>query len=174
MDWEHEARHSVAFGRTTVGYDRLVRPDGERTREAWVDRPDAACVVALAGDDVVFVKEYRPRLREPVVTCPTGRVERGESFREAGARELREEAGYVAGDTRLLEAYYPTSWLRKRRGVVLATGCEAAEPDREADEFMDVIRVPRERAVERARTGTVTGWTLPALLLAEREGVLRE
>ncbi len=175
-----------------MGYDRLRRPDGESDGSAWADPRDAVVVVAVrenddestdaTGDDataatadreVVLIEEYRPKLRETVVTCPVGRLEDGESFEAGAARELREEAGFDPGTTRLLDVHYPVSWLRKRRGVVFATDLTPVEPDRDDGEFTDPRTVPADEAISRARTtGPTTGWTLAPLLLADHEGLL--
>ncbi len=171
-NWRLSASSSIGHGRVTVGVDRLVRPDGRTVRHAWLEIPETVAVVAVDGDEVIFIKEYRPRLRETVLSCPTGGVEGGESFVEAGARELREETGYVAGDVRLVESYYPVSWLRRRRGVVVATDLAPGPQNVEDDEFIEVRRVPVEDALAVARDGPITGWTLPALLLARESGRL--
>lgn len=171
--WERLWSRSLAVGGTTVGYDRLRRPDGERTGYGWIGDRGSAAVVARDGDRVVLIEEYRPRLGETVLSCPVGSVEAGESFREAGRRELREETGFAAGRVEVLAEHYPVAWLRKPRGVVFADDLSAGEQHLDDDEFVDVRTVPVEEAVETARgCEPATGWTLLPLLLARETGHL--
>ncbi|UPW02208.1 NUDIX hydrolase [Halorussus gelatinilyticus] len=191
MNWSREASLTVPTPWGDVGYDRLRRPDGRTEGAAWADPRDAVVVVAVreganggtadgesndgeaADRGVVLIEEYRPKLRETVVTCPVGRLEDGESFEAGAARELREETGFDPATTRLLDVHYPVSWLRKRRGIVFATDLTPTAPDRDDGEFTDPRTVPADEAVSRARTtGPATGWTLGPLLLADHEGLL--
>lgn len=171
--WRREQTRSVAFRGVTVGYDRMVRPDGRTRWYPWLDVPDSVTVVAVTDKaEVVFVEEYRPFLGERVLSCPVGGVESGESFAEAGARELREETGYRAGRAVTLGTHYSVSWLRRRRGVVFAEGLTRERQDLERGEFVDVRLVPAEEALDVARENPATEWTLSALLLTREEGLL--
>lgn len=162
-----EERANDAEGR---GDDAETRSDGESSEASRDNTGDAT---DAADREVVLIEEYRPKLRETVVTCPVGRLEDGESFEAGAARELREEAGFDPGTTELLDVHYPVSWLRKRRGVVFATDLTPVETDRDDGEFTDPRTVPADEAISRARTtGPTTGWTLAPLLLADHEGLL--
>lgn len=58
--------------------------------------PDGVIIYSLYGkekDKVVLVRQYRYAIGSYIYEFPAGLVETGESYREAGVRELKEETG---------------------------------------------------------------------------------
>ena len=168
-----ESRTEYETGWYDGGYDAVEQPDGSTKRYYWAALPPAVVIVAVDGSDLVFVEQYRPPIRERHLELPAGIVEDGESFVEAGARELREEAGLDPAETRLLEEFWvATGVLRHRRGIVYATDCERVDADLDSNEFLTVRRVPVEEAVAVARRQPTNDATVEGVLLARAEGLL--
>ncbi|MFB6192051.1 MAG: NUDIX hydrolase [Haloarculaceae archaeon] len=168
-----ESRAEYETGWYTGGYDRVRQPDGTEKRYYWAELPPAAVVVPLAGDRLVMVEQYRPAIRERCLELPAGIVEDGESFTEAGARELREETGFDPAGTSLLETFYcATGVLRHRRGIVFAEGLEPVERRLDGNEFLEVTTVPVDEALDRARAAPANDATIEGILLARAEGLL--
>jgi ADP-ribose pyrophosphatase len=155
------------------GYDEVVQPDGSSKRYYWAELPDAAVVVAILEGEVLMVEQFRPTIREHCLELPAGIVEPGESFAEAGGRELREETGYEADDCTLLETLNcSTGVLRHRRGIVWAEGLERSRRKLDGNEFLAVTSVPVEEALETVREPPTNDATLEGILLAREEGLL--
>jgi len=155
------------------GYDRVRQPDGTEKEYYWAALPPAVVVVAVAGDELVMVEQYRPAVREHHLELPAGIVEDGESFTTAGARELREEAGFDPAGVSLLEDFWvATGVLRHRRGIVFAEGLEPVGVDRDTNEFLSVTTVPVADALEVARRQPANDATIEGVLLAQAEGLL--
>ena len=161
----------------TGGYDLVEQPDGSEKDYYWADLPAAAVVVALAdgpdGKHLVMVDQYRPTIREQCLELPAGIVEDGESYTEAGARELREETGFEAAGVSLLEEFWcSTGVLRHRRGIVFAEGLEPVDADLDDNEFLTVTTVPVDDALDVARRRPANDATIEGVLLAKAEGLL--
>ena len=157
----------------TGGYDLVEQPDGATKRYYWAELPTAVVIVARDDDQLVFVEQYRPTIRDTQLELPAGIVEDGESFSAAGARELREETGFVAETVTLLEDFWVcTGLLRHRRGIVFATDLTPTEQALGESEFLTPRTVPVEQAVDTVRGGQTNDATLEGVLLAEQEGLL--
>jgi ADP-ribose pyrophosphatase len=185
----------------TGGYDLVELPDGSEKRYFWAELPAAVGVVAVVvdppwrgrpgaggvaaspprssagaeptGRSVVMVEQFRPTIRELCHELPAGIVEEGESFAEAGARELEEEVGIAPGSVELLEAFWcATGLLRHERGIVWAEDFAPGERKLDGSEFLDVRTVPLEEAMAVATGEAANDATIEGLLLADREGLL--
>ena len=186
-DWRVvESATEYETGWYAGGYDLVELPDGRRKRYYWAELPPAVVVVATVDDPsslglppvdadraVVMVEQFRPTIRELCYELPAGVVEDGESYAEAGARELEEEVGIVADSVALLEDFWcATGVLRHERGLVWADGFTDGERELDGNEFLDVRTVPVGEAMDVARSDAANDATIEGLLLAEREGLL--
>ena len=152
----------------TGGYDRVRQPDGSEKDYYWAELPDAVVVVARTGDELVFVDQYRPTIRQQCLELPAGIVEDGESYTTAGARELREETGFDPSGVSLLESFdCATGVLRHRRGIVFAEGLTPTEQDLDDNEFLSVTTVPIDDALDVARREPANDATIEGVLLAQ-------
>ncbi len=168
----------------TGGYDLVELPDGRSKRYYWAELPPAVVVVAVVDDpeafglpgekrSVVMVEQFRPTIRELCYELPAGIVEGGEGYEAAGGRELEEEVGLVADSVELLESFWcSTGVLRHPRGIVWADGFTRGERELDGNEFLDVVTVPVEEALDVARTGPANDATIEGLLLARESGKL--
>lgn len=155
------------------GYDLVEQPDGSTKRYFWASLPPAVVVVARRDDELVFVEQYRPTIRQHHVELPAGIVESAEDYVEAAQRELKEETGYEANELSLMqEVQVATGVLDHRRGYVWADDLEDGEPALEGNEFLRTRHVPIESALEVTRERPANDASVMGLLLADLEGHL--
>lgn len=156
-----------------AGFDHVQQPNETTKKYYWADLNPSVSVVAHLEGELVMVRQYRPVIEEYCLEVPTGMVEEGESPEEAAVRELAEETGYRPGSTELLTTTHVANGvLRHQRSVVYATDLEPGEQSLDENEFLEVLEMPVEDALEAAREPPVVGGTLNALLVAQSDGIL--
>ena len=157
----------------TGGYDLVEQPDGTTKRYYWAELATAVVVVARADDEVLFVEQYRPTIRQTQLELPAGVVESGESYTGAAERELREETGFAADSLAVAqEVWVATGLLRHKRVYVHAEGLEPAEMELDDNEFLTPRAVPVDEALELIRSQQTNDATLQGLSLAWLDGLL--
>lgn len=84
----------------TVREDSIERSDGYRGIYGVVDKPDFVVVIALDGDDVYLVEQFRYPVKGRHLEFPQGAKEGAETFDAltVAKAELREECGLLAAD----------------------------------------------------------------------------
>jgi ADP-ribose pyrophosphatase len=94
-----------------VGFriDEVRLPDGKTATREYLFHPGAVAVVALLGDRVLMVRQYRYPVGELTWEIPAGKLDPGENPRACIKRELEEETGYRAGRVWKLLSYWPTA-----------------------------------------------------------------
>ncbi len=134
----------------TVKKDTAELENGEIVNRELVVHPGGVCVVPInENGEVLMVKQFRYPFKEALVEIPAGKLEVGEDHREAGLRELREETGAVCEKFEYLGVCYPSvAYLTEKIHMYLATGLTFENQDLDDDEFLDVIKIKLEDAVE--------------------------
>lgn len=139
----------------TVKKDSAELENGEVVNRELVVHPGGVCVVPInEKGEVLMVKQFRYPFQTVLTEIPAGKLEFGEDHREAGLRELREETGAVCEKFEYLGVCYPSvAYLTEKIHMYLATGLAFEKQDLDEDEFLDVVKIPLEKAVEMVMSG---------------------
>ena len=106
-----------------------------------------------------------------MLEIPAGKLDYADEDRlEAAQRELREETGLSAREwTRLSDIVPSPGYLTERITLYLARGLSQGETEPDADEFLNIERLPLKELVERVMRGEIEdAKTQAALLMAAR------
>jgi ADP-ribose pyrophosphatase len=124
----------------------LETPDGDIGKRTVIRIGGAVSVVPVVDDDVVLIRQYRTPVDKPLLELPAGKLDiPGEDPRAAAARELEEEAGFVAERLEQVADFFTSpGFLDERMTVYIATGLEpvAAQPMGPEEVAAEVVRVP--------------------------------
>lgn len=80
----------------TVRRDEIELANGRKSFREVVEHSGGVVIVALKGDSILFVKQFRYPIKEVITELPAGKLEKGEDPDAACERELEEETGYRA------------------------------------------------------------------------------
>lgn len=135
--------------------DDALLPNGNIAKREIVEHNGGVMVAPLDDDgNLYFVKQFRYPYMEIVTELPAGKLEKGEDPFEAGKRELKEETGAVANKYVSLGQLYPTpGYCGEIIHMYLATELSFGEQDPDDDEFLEVYKIPLEKAVEMVLSG---------------------
>ena len=130
----------------------LQSPAGSVAPRSVVRIGGAVAIVALDGDEVVLIKQYRTALDRAIVELPAGKLDiPGEDPQAAAARELVEEVGYEADHWEQI-AHYHTSPGYSDEFVIIylardltPVGAQRIGPEEEAAE---VVRIRMKDVAE--------------------------
>ena len=131
-----------------------------------MERGGAVVVPVLDDGRIVMERQYRHTIRKWGYELPGGLIERGETPREAAARELKEETGYTAKRLKFLFADYLFPGIGNHyQHVFLATGLAGGRRNLEDSEDIDVVIMTLDRALRLVDENMVEDATARGTLL---------
>jgi ADP-ribose pyrophosphatase len=119
-----------------VRRDFVREPGGVRASREVITHPGSVVVMPVTeGRRIVMIRQYRHAARQYLWELVAGRIDEGETVKEAGARELLEETGYRAKRlTEFLDVFPSPGFLEERMHLLLAEGLTAGKAEPEEDE----------------------------------------
>lgn len=150
------------------GLEEVTLPNGVTVTLEVLRHPGAAAVVPLHDDGTVtLIRQYRHAAGGMIYEIPAGKLEPGEAPEFCAARELEEEAGVQAGRLQPLLALRTTpGFTDEVIHLYLAEDLRPVPQALEADEVIEVLRIPLSEAISWIEEGRITdGKTVSALFL---------
>lgn len=124
----------------------LETPSGDIGKRTVGRIGHAVAVVAVDGDDVVLIRQYRTPLDRALLELPAGKLDiPGEDPQEAAKRELAEEVGFVAGSIRRVVGFHTSpGFLDEYLTIYIATDLTpvAAQPMGPEEVAAEIVRIP--------------------------------
>ena len=154
--------------------DTVRFPDGSSGTLEMIRHPGASAVVPFLDDAgaadprIVLIRQFRHAADGEVWEVPAGRLDPGEAPERCAARELEEETGLTAGRFEpLLTIYTTPGFTDERIHLFAAHHLHEGRHRREADEFVEVHRLPRSEVERMLRDGEIVdAKTFVALMCA--------
>jgi ADP-ribose pyrophosphatase len=119
-----------------VRRDEVLEPSGIRAVREVVTHPGSVVVLPVLPDKrILLIRQYRHAARQYLWELVAGRIDEGETPREAAARELMEETGYRATKFRIFLELFPTpGFVEEKMFLLLSEGLTPGVAEPEEDE----------------------------------------
>ena len=157
-----------------VDHDTVELENGNQAFREVIRHPGAVAVLALDGEAVLLVRQYRYCIGRELLEIPAGKLERGEDPLAAAVRELSEETGCTCADLIPLGRYYGSAGCMDE-GIHLYFGriSDKGSSHPDEDEFLTVERrTPAQLEALMAAGDLPDGKTMAALAIARAKGLL--
>jgi ADP-ribose pyrophosphatase len=123
--------------------DKVGLPSGRTSIREVVEHKDAVGVLAISGDSLLLVRQFRYAVGEETIEICAGLIEHGESPAEAGGREMREEVGLSPGSLiEIGKIYSSPGFCTESLTVFLAKDLIEAPLSQDDDEDVKAVTVP--------------------------------
>lgn len=130
--------------------DTVELENGKTSAREVVCHNGGVCVAALTEqNEVLLVRQFRYPYKEVLLELPAGKLEKGEDPFEAVKREQMEETGTTGENYISLGSLYPSPGYCGE--IIRIWACRVAQKGEmhlDEDEFLEVERIPLDKAVE--------------------------
>lgn len=151
--------------------DRVELENGEQAVREVIKHPGGVCILPLDEDNnVLMVRQFRYPPHRVLLEIPAGKMEYGEDHRACGLRELKEETGCTCDEFTYLGNLIPTpAYDNEVIHMYLARGLHSGEQKLDEDEFLDVEKIPLDKAVEMVMNNEIADAKTQIALLKTKQ-----
>jgi ADP-ribose pyrophosphatase len=136
--------------------DTVRLPNGETATREIVRHPGAVAVVALLGNKMLVVEQFRKPLDKVQVEIPAGKLDAGEEPEAAALRELEEETGYRARSIIHLQSFSTSpGFAEEIVHLYFTDDLEQGVVQLDDEEFLTCEAITLEQAQEYIRDGRI-------------------
>jgi len=160
--------HQIVYSGLVINIEQMDVEIGDRGRHTYqiIRHPGGAAVLPVHDDGCVsLIRQLRPAVAERLLEIPAGRLNPAEPPSECARRELLEETGITAANLIPLGTVYSSPGVFDEIiHLFAATGLSLGPAQPEADEEIEVMRLPLDDVLEMAADGRISdGKTMAAL-----------
>lgn len=172
--WEENISSQRVFDGLILHIDHLTNrlPDGKLADREVARHIGAAAVLPIDDEgNVYLVRQYRSPIGRILLEIPAGKLDyKGEDRLEAAKRELREETGLHAEEwIHLNDLLTTVGFCDECIGIYIARGLTVGECDPDDDEFLNVVKMPFQEALDLVMRNEINdSKTIVALMMAQQ------
>lgn len=150
--------------------DNILVANGHKSVREVVEHSGGVVILALKGDKILTVKQYRYPLKSVSIELPAGKLEKGEEPDFASKRELEEETGYIAKDWKSLGYIYTSpGFCDEKLYLYLARNLTYKKQNPDEDEIIEADEVLKESVLKMIDKGIINDSKTICALMRARE-----
>lgn len=140
-----------------------------------VEHADSVGIIPLDNKgNIILVKQFRVATKNSLVEIPAGKIEKGESPKDAALREMNEEIGYCGKLTLLFESYLAPGYDTEKMYFFLASNLKKSKQkqklQQDEDEAIKIKRMRLSLAVEKCISGHIVDCkTIAAVMMVSNQ-----
>lgn len=136
--------------------DTVELPNKKYSKREIIEHKNAVAIIAISGDEILMVKQYRRAADKVLLEIPAGLVEVNETPIEAARRELEEETGYKCGDIKYVSEFFTSPGFSDEKvDLFLASDLHKAQQNLDEGEYLTVEKYNVEELMKKVRFGEI-------------------
>ena len=157
----------VYSGAISMRKDRFAI-NGKVVEKEIVEHLPSVGILAVEGDSLLLIEQYRRAPDRTLLEIPAGKIEQGETPRQAAAREMNEEIGRTGRLAPFLKWYMAPGYDTELMHLFVATGLKKVNERREMDDDENIVvrKVRLASAVKKCFNGEIRDAKTIAAILA--------
>lgn len=142
--------------------------NGRMVDKEIVEHRPSVGIVAVQGDCIFLVSQYRRAADKMLLEIPAGKIEDGETPAQAAKREMDEEIGYIGTLKPFLKWYLAPGYDTELMHLFVAKNLHRISSRRAMDDDEDIVvkKVRLSAAVKMCLSGKITDSKTIAAILA--------
>jgi len=149
--------------------DKVRFPDGyilDKYHFAHFDFDSVGIVVLNDKGEVLLIKSNRYITQSEEWEIPAGRVDKGESLRDAAVRETMEETGYTISELQPVYKYNPSNGSSDQVFTIFKAVALEKEGQFDSNEVAEIAWVSKEKITEMLKQNEIRcGFSLTGLMM---------
>jgi len=136
--------------------ESVLTADGRETKREIVEHSDCVAIVAVDGNNVLLVSQFRKSVDRELLEIPAGGIEPGEDPVATVCRELQEETGYLPRKVERLGGFYSApGYCTEYLYLYLATDLVPSQLSAEDTANIRLVRVPISQIRSLIASGSI-------------------
>ncbi|MGN0814167.1 MAG: NUDIX domain-containing protein [Candidatus Coproplasma sp.] len=137
--------------------DDVELPDGQKSKRECIRHTGGAAVLFIKDKKIAMVRQFRYLYGKEIYEIPAGKLNKGEDPEISALRELEEETGYKAKNSRHLADIYPTpGYTDEIIHIYFVDSAEYVGNKLDEGEFLNCYFIDIEEVVRMIDSGEIT------------------
>ena len=144
-------------GVLNVKLDEVKLLNGKLGTRIYLEHRGASGILPVEDGFVYLVEQFRYPIGQATLEIPAGKREKGQSFLACAKAELKQETGLQAKKFQEILVFHPcNAFSNEVQHLYVATGLSRGETDLDEDEFINVKKIPLQKAYQMIKKGQIT------------------